>query len=418
MEQDEALLPYTINPDLQVHTPVPLATLDGEIDTTLLNLRLTTQLMRRLAVAVNYRYDERDNNTPRAVYPYIGGDSQDQRPFEDGRINLPYSYEDESLNATATWRLNGRTRLKGGVEWSDYSREYSEVADSDEFGWTVGVNLNALESLAFSLDYRESDRDVDAYVGNRPLIDSHVPGTIEEDEWENHPLLRKYFLTDRERDEVRLRADFFPITEFSLGLAFNQFEDDYGDGFFGLNEAEIDAYSVDFGWYPKDGVALTGYYTQEEYDSDQSNRSFNNAAAAEDPDRNWFANTNTDVDTWNLSLEFSNVGEDRGWRGVNFGFDWTVSDTSSRIDVTSPGLNTAPLPNLRSELHSLSAWALLTVGVRSSLRISVESEELETDDFGLDNVVPDTLANVLTLGQSAANYDLILVTASFTYHFE
>ena len=79
MKQDDDLLPYSINPDLVVHTPVPLTSLDAKINTTMFNMRLTSQLARRLGLAVNYHYDDRDNKTPREVYPYIGGDSQDQR---------------------------------------------------------------------------------------------------------------------------------------------------------------------------------------------------------------------------------------------------------------------------------------------------------------------------------------------------
>lgn len=417
MEQDDALLPYTINPDLVVHTPVPLDSLDAKIDTTLVNLRLTSQLLRRLGLAVNYRYDERDNKTPREVYPYIGADSQDQRPYEDGRINLPYSYEKESLEANLTYRLSGRTRIKGGIEQSDYSREYSEVADADEFAWNAGININALETIALSFDYRDSDRDVDAYIGNVPLIESHIPGTVAEDEWENHPLLRKYFLTDREREEIRFRSDFFPVTEINVGLAASWFRDDYGDGYFGLNEAEIEAYTVDFGWYPREHVSLTGFYTKEKYDAEQSSRSFNNAAAAENPAGNWFASTSDDVDTWNLSLAFAEIGAGQGWKGFDLGFDWTWSDTGSQIDVTAATANTAPLPELRSEMRSISAWALLDIGEHSSLRFTIENQRLETDDFALDNVVPDTLANVLTLGESAANYDVILLMGSYTYRF-
>jgi hypothetical protein len=32
-------------------------------------------------------------------------------------------------------------------------------------------------------------------------------------------------------------------------------------------------------------------------------------------------------------------------------------------------------------------------------------------------VEPDTLANVLLLGEGAANYDLWLITGTWTYHF-
>ena len=417
MEQDEPLLPYTINPDLVVNTPVPLDRLNAKIDTTLFNVRLTSQLARRLGLYLNYRYDDRDNKTPRASYPYIGGDSQDQRPDEDGRINLPYSYREQSAEATFTYRLQGNVRLKAGVEYSDYSREYSEVSDADEFSWLAGIKFGAFEVTSFSLDYRDSSRDVTAYIGNVPLIQSHLPGTIDEEEWENHPLLRKYFLTDRDREEIRFRADFFPVTQVNTGFSVSYFKDDYGNGYFGLNDSRMQAYTLDVGWYPVENVALVAYYTVEQYDSSQSSRSFNNAAAADDPNRDWFADSKDDVDTYNLSLTFSDLGADRGWNDFNLGFDYTVSDTSSRINVTAVTLATAPLPLLRSDLRSISAWATIAIGERSSLRFSLENSDLRTDDFGLDNVVPDTLSNVLTLGESAANYDIILVTGSYTYRF-
>lgn len=417
MEQDDPLLPYTINPILIVHTPVPLADADGKIDMTMVNLRLTSQLARRLSLAANYRYDDRDNKSARAVFPYLAADMENQKAFEAGRLNLPYSYREHNADATATYRVARNSRVKAGVEYSDYSREYSEVADSDEFAWVAGIRIGAFETAALSFDYRDSERDVDAYLGNTPLIESHLPGTVGEEEFENHPLLRKYYLTDRDRSELRFRADFFPVPEVNAGVSASRFEDDYGDGFFGLNEAEVQSYSVDFGWYPREGIALTGYYTREKYDADQSSRSFNNPVTAADPNRNWFAETSDDVDTWNVSVSFKDVGAGRGWHGFDLGFDYTWSNTESQIDVSSPTLATGVLPELRSELQSVSAWAMIDVGRQSSIRLAVENSRLETDDFALDNVAPATLANVLLLGEGAANYDIILVTGSFTYRF-
>jgi MtrB/PioB family decaheme-associated outer membrane protein len=180
MEQDDALLPYTINPILIVHTPVPLASLDGKVDTSMFNARFTSQLARPLGLAINYHYDDRDNKTPRAVYPYIGGDSQNQRPYDDGRINLPYSYTKQRADAVLTYRIFSGTRLKGGVEYNDTSREYSEVADAEEWAWLAGVKFGGLETASFTFDYRNSSREVDAYIGNTPLIESHLPGAVGE----------------------------------------------------------------------------------------------------------------------------------------------------------------------------------------------------------------------------------------------
>ena len=68
-------------------------------------------------------------------------------------------------------------------------------------------------------------------MGNRPLILSHLPGQIEEDEWENHPLLRKYFQTSRDRDELRGRLDVYPNDKLNFGVSAIYWEDDYEAGY-------------------------------------------------------------------------------------------------------------------------------------------------------------------------------------------
>lgn len=417
MEQNDTLLPYSINPDLVVHTPLPRASLNAKIDTLMFNLRLTTQLARRLGVAVNYHYDERDNKTSRAIYPYIGGDSQDQRDFEDGRINRPYSYSRSKADAALTYRLTGVARLKAGFEYSDYSRDFQEVEDSDETTWLAGISFRGWSMASLKFDYRNSNRDVSEYIANAPLINSFLSGTIDPDEFQNHPLLRKYYLTERDREEYRVRADLFPNKLFNVGFAGSYSKDDYATGFFGLNEAKIRTWTIDAGWHPQDHISVTGFYTFEEYDSSQSSRSFQNTNSLGDPENNWFADTEDTVDTYNIALSFTDIGTGKGWNGVDFGMDYTYSNTVSMISVAAVSENTAPLPDLISKMQTFSIWGSMSVGESSSIRLAAESTELETKDWALDGVVPDTLANVLLLGESAANYDVWLISASWSYRF-
>jgi MtrB/PioB family decaheme-associated outer membrane protein len=355
MEQDEALLPYSVNPDLLVHTPVPLTSLDAEVNTTMLNLRLTSRLARRLGLAVNYHYDDRDNKTPRAVYPYIGADSQDQRAYEDGRINRPYSYTKHRADAIVTYRFGRATRIKAGVEYSDYSRDFQEVRDSDELAWLAGVALRGWSKGSLTLDLRSAKRDVSDYVGNTPLIESYLPGEVDQDDYANHPLLRKYFLADRDRDEARFRADLIPAAQFNLGFAGSYAEDDYSESVFGLTGAKVRSLTLDAGWHPGENVALTGFYTKEKYESEQAARMFFSDASAQDPDFDWFADTEDEVDTWNVGLTISDIGKERGWKGIDFGFDYTYSNTRSDIDVRAVTLYTEPLPQVRTRVF---AWPL------------------------------------------------------------
>lgn len=417
MKQNDALMPYTINPDLIVDTPVPLTSLDAKVDTTMFNVRLTSQLARPLGVAINYHYDDRNNKTPREVYPYIGGDSQNQRPYDEGRINLPYSYTKQKADAIITYRVGGGTRLKGGVEYFDTSRDYSEVSNSNEWAWLAGVKFGGLETASFNFDYRNSSRDIDQYIGNAPLLESTVPGTEPEDAWENHPNLRKYYETDRDRNEFRFRSDVFPSPQWNLGLALSYFRDDYDEGFYGLNDAKIISGTIDLGWYPTESVALTAFYTKEKYQANQSSISFSNEAGAFNPNNNWWAKTTDKVNTWNVSLTFSDIGADQGWKKFDMGFAYTYSDTNGIIDVTNVAENTKPLPALVDKFASFGAWAMLNVSDSSNIRLAIENTRLKSADFALDNVETNTLANVLLLGESAANYNVLLISGSWTYQF-
>jgi len=417
MKQDDAFFPYTINPDLRVREDLPLDNADAKINTTLLNLRLTSRLARRLNLVANYHYDDRDNKTPQAAYRYVGGDSENQKPTVESRINLPYSYTRNKADVLLNWNVARATSIKGGVEWNDYSRSYSEVEDSNEWAWLAGVRYSSMHNISTSLDYRHSKRDIDEYVGNRPFQESHLPGALPEDAWQNHPWQRKYNQTDRERDEWRFRLDWFPVSEFNIGVSGSSWKDDYDDGAFGLNQANANSWTLDFGYHPAEKVFLSAFYTRENWKANQSNRqifSFDPGTANRE-DRDWWADTRDQVDTMNFHAGFDGLGKSEKF---SFGFDYTFSNVESRIDVTGADfIETAPLPALKNKLRTFVIYGQMEINERSSVELRAESGKLTVDDFALDNVTQDTLFNVLTLGQPTQDYDLWLISASWSYRF-
>jgi hypothetical protein len=116
-------------------------------------------------------------------------------------------------------------------------------------------------------------------------------------------------------------------------------------------------------------------------------------------------------------MTFTDVGADRGWPGLDFGLDYTVSNTRSDIDVMAASAATEALPQLQAKIRSFTLWGSLAVSANSRLRLTAENADLTTRDWALDGVVPDTLANVLLLGENAANYDLWLITGFWIYRF-
>jgi MtrB/PioB family decaheme-associated outer membrane protein len=111
MSQNNAFLPYTVNPALDAPLELPRADLDGRTDTLLADVRLSARPLPRLRVSASYRYDDRDNQTPWDLYAPVRGDSLDQVAPEAGRLNLPYSYAEQRFGVDARYRLASRTRL-------------------------------------------------------------------------------------------------------------------------------------------------------------------------------------------------------------------------------------------------------------------------------------------------------------------
>jgi MtrB/PioB family decaheme-associated outer membrane protein len=431
MEQNERFLPFTVNTRLDVPAGLPREDLDGRIDTLLVDLRVSGRPLRQLNVTAGYRYDDRDNRTPRNVYQPVPGDSIDQQPVADGRINLPYSFTEHRFNVDARYRLASRTRLTAGYVRSRKDRDFMEVGRMDEDTYRLGLQLQPAAVATVTIDYVRSDRDGSRYDGNVPFVASHLPGAVDPDDpldFENHPLLRKYFLADRTRDQIRARADVYPLASVSVGLQASYSRDDYDDGFFGLNDRRVQAYSADATLAPIDGLSLTGFITRESYDAQQLGRNFrggpNKGPDVANPERNWGLDTDDLIDTVGFGAKWQDLGRvlNLGLGGIlDMGADVVFSRSRSEIDVESGGaLITAPLPDLFTRVIAYALHVDYQLNDATSLGVRVEHERYNSRDFTLDDVAPagvDSAGRVLGLGVSSPSYKLNWITASIRHRF-
>lgn len=427
MEQDEDFLFYTVNRNLEADRPLPRESLDGEINTTLVDIRLASRPFDRFHLTTGLRLDDRENETPRDVYYVVHGDAGHQDPPGSGRINLPYSYTKKDFKLDGTYRLASRTRLTAGYSYAEEGRDFSEVNKSDEQGVKLGFSAQPTDTASIKLDVSREERDVDEYIGNLPFRISHEPGGTAGDDFENHPLLRKYYLAGRDRDKVSLRADYFPMARISLGLSSSYSRDDYDENTFGLNEARVQAHTVDMGYVPADDVTMTAFYTHERFDADMRGRSWPGFAPqlAFDPAQNWFMSSDDEVDTVGLSVNVEDIGRRLGMKTrsngqgqLDFGVDYLFSRSRSEIEVTgAANIQTAPLPDLFTRLSSVSVSGRYQATAATSLRVGVEYETYSSRNFALDGTEVDTLANVLGLGNQSPDYDVTWVTFSFNHRF-
>lgn len=388
MEQDDALLPYSINPEY-ADLPLPRLTADTRIDVGTVNLsgKLTARLARRLDLTARLRRDERDNETPVDLWTPIITDFLERGP----RPNRPYSFERDRASLTLRYRPAGPVRFRAGTEWEDYRRTLQAVRDTRESGWFAEASYQAGSKLEFRARFDQSDRDGEPYV---PVEDFALP---------EHPLMRKFNLADRERERFRFDIDFFPTPDILLNVAWRNGEDEYRESMIGLRESETRSLSLDLSYSPGEVITAYAFASREAFDSVQ-------AGAEGETETPWLATTKDQFLTTGLGLT-ARIGA-----STEIGFDLVRSDADGDIR-TDAGAGQPPFPTLVTELLNARVRVDYRRGEHWGFKLLLEHERYDSTDWALDGLGPASIPAILSFGAESPDYDVTVVRAQASYRF-
>lgn len=419
LRQDQAFAPYTVNPLLAqtLQSPLPRTAFDGRVETTLAQLRLSGRPADRWHWQAGWRFDERDNRSPRDEYIGIGGDSQAQQVAPDSsrrRFNLPGGHREQRLWAQGRWRLRGN-EARLGLSHRRTDRTWSARSDSDETAVDL-VLRGALGSRAGAgLRLARSDRGGGAYLGSRPFLDSHAPAytATVPGQFENLPGLRQYHLADRRRQQAAASVHWQPAAALRIEATLAAIADDYRRSEFGLQRTRIRDHRLELAWQPQSPWSGFAFLAREHFDADQAGRAFSGGAArlaqAADPARDWTARHRDRIDSAGAGMrrEFA----DGRWR---LGLDAGLSRAVGRATVrTGPALTSAPLPDSESRLLVAGAEGEWRLSARDSVALRWRLERVRSRDFASDGVGPAQLANVILTGGNAPDYTSQVVLLSW-----
>jgi MtrB/PioB family decaheme-associated outer membrane protein len=423
MTQDEPFLPYTVNPVLAaaITQPLPRSSLDGRIDTTVANLRLTGRAGSRIDWAASWRFDDRDNRTPRDEYVYVGGDSNLQATANDSlfrRFNEPMSYRDARLRLDGGWRIATRTRMTGSLERRSTERTYSEREQADETTAKLALRHSNGDWVSASVRYERADRDGSTYVGNEPFLSGYAPGytATVPGAFENPPLLRKFHLADRVRDRLGANVTLTPTEAWSIAFDAQTLDDDYRASELGVSAASSDVFTVDLGYAPSGTWSAYAFASREELRLEQSGASIRGPtreADQRDPARRWSATHRDDIGTAGWGAAFALL-DDR----LKLGVDYVQARADSAVDVAAgSALAYAPLPADHDRLQSISLHAEYRLGNDWSARLRLWNDRFHSTSFQHDGVDYNQLANVIMLAEDSPDYEVNAVFASLAYRF-
>jgi MtrB/PioB family decaheme-associated outer membrane protein len=397
MEQNDSLTAYTINPAITAQ-PLPLEQFDGRADTTAANLRLTARPVERLRVSAEYRFNERDNKSGQYEWAIVQADSFQSLPFQ----NPLYGFENRDLSLLADYRFS--RLLSGAAGWGQKirKRDYQNVERTEEDSYWARVRFRPFNELTLSARAETASRDASDY---QPIPSTGAGA-------EQNPLLRKYYLTDRDRNLLQVQADVAPIARGSVSVRYAHARDRYNESQVGLVASDYDQISADASLQLWGAAVVTAYLSRDNYDSEMVGAGSFMAPNLAPP--NWAGRTRDRHDVHGLGLFWPGLVDGK----LDLRADWNRADTTGGLSIENPlGGAGSPFPTLRSKLTGTQLMADYHLSTRWSLNAGWRWEKFSADDWSKDGVGPATIANVLTFGAQTLDYDVNVFMLGFRYNF-
>ena len=393
MEQDDLLLPLSTSTALALTAPLPRASLNGDVDTTNYRASLSLRPHSRLRVRAGYRYDERDDNTAAfALAGYVESDSATGPAVSSVR----YGYERTRLDAYGELRVFDWLYVSAGGEQDETRRSNLVTARSEETSGWGRLRVRPHATIEFTGTWGRSHIDAD---GGAYTVQAFVPP--------ENPLLRKFYLTNRDRDFADGTLTWTPW-RLSFALQGSYANDEYRLSLLGLNASRDYRYSGTGSWAVNDKVSLYAMMGYQNIVTEQAGQEGLPGTALP-----WSATHEDEFETAGGGVQWRDIGGK-----LDLGLDYTYAASTGQIDTTSavPGVAGA-FPLLRSKLNAVRFTAGYDVNERLRLHLSLAREDYSSSDWAIAGVGPATIGNLLALGADPYNYKVNVVGLAFRYRF-
>lgn len=431
LKQEEALLPFATTTD---GSNLPRSNASAEIDTTHFMVNATTRAIPRVGVNVRYRYYQTDNNTPRDVFLKVANDTGSQVAATDDQAarNLPFDHTSDTVDVDVSTYLFKGTNAKLGYTYENVTRNFREVDETAENTIRASVHSGYFDEATLGADYAYSTREIEGEYSQLNVFKALHSDAHYTDEgcpsdsslcFDNHPLLRKFDVADRERNKLGLYAVIYPAYDTAVGFYFNLTDDDYYNSTLGLTDRETKSFTVDATWSPREYLSLYGFYTREEIETRQAGRDFTGTgggkASAIDPTTgptlDWTAEHDEDVDTIGAGVSVSLLDN-----MARIKADYTFAQSSAAVGFTTASGLDAPtdMPGLKTRRHNISVKGEYKVLENVGLGAGYQYESYEEDDWSTDGLMPAStqLPRLLALSGSVRDYEAHLGMVYLTYY--
>ena len=336
------------------------SSLDGQVNTTLLQAGLTSQPLPKLSLLANVRYQNRNDDTPIQRYTF-------PLSTTDGN-NEPQSFRTLMAKLEATYRLPLGFRLTGAIDYDDRTRDVPPLRsltyrqETEQTSYRAELRRSLAETINGTLAYVHSRR-----TGSDLLSDTNLPPSN---------LVAPISWTDRDRDLWRIRLDWAPVEPLSLNLVFDRYSDDYDGRALGPRDGEGYFVSVDAAYQLSDTVQLNAWAAWDSAEITQDTRQATTLT-------NWSADIRNASQNYGLGARWKPMPRLETGGDVTYAFDSGKHDLS----VISGLGQVASLPEYDYRHTRLKLFARYAVRPDAGLKVEYVYDRWRTDDWTWTNWV-------------------------------
>jgi len=386
MQQDDRFLPYTINSSLALPPPpLPADSLNGMINTIDATINLNSHINTQFQVTAKFQQNEQNNDTDRHTYTYVTADNTTQSATP--RANFPYSFRQQQAKILGQYQV-AQHEFSLGVQRTAIDRTYQEVETTTENAVNGAIASDLVNNISVKIRGERSQRKGDNY---------QVKTEIQPPE---NPLLRKYNMADRNRDQLGISVTYSP-DQLDIGVYLEASKNDYNKSELGLLESSQKDYSIALGYRFTPALDMNLDYTITTIESKQAGSQTYSIAT-------WQAKNDDHIDAIHLAIHYQWIP-----KLVKLGIEYEYAKSAGDTKVSTD----APFPVLRTERQTVLLSGDYQLNDKSTVTAFYRFEHYDEKDWANDNVNVNTIPNVLSLGDISPSYNIGVIGAALKFHF-
>jgi len=369
--------------------PAGIGDLGGVMNTNLLQFGLTSRPTAKLNVVANLRYEDKNDSTPQSAYNVLSGSSPLQQ-YSNG-----YSNSSTKINGKleAAYQLPNHYRATVGIDYATVQRAAPPSLTSPA-ATDMGLAVGGLRENTREASYRAELRKVlsDTLNGAVGVVHSQRTG----DSWTlyNATGTLPSSMLDRNRNKVKLSAEWVPISKLSLQFNFEDGKDTYtGPAQVGLSDTKMYLAAIDATYVLSENWKLTGYLNQSDQTQDISHFSIQ-----------------SQLEDVNTSVSLGVVGKQSS--RLDVGGNLSYMNDSNRYNVSSAGL-----PDVTYRVTTLKLFGKYALQNNGDVRVDFVHQNASFNEWTWgNNGTPFTYSDNTTVTMQP-NQNVNYLGASYIYKF-